>query len=64
MEKLTLNAREVADALGLSLSLVYEAARRGELPFLRVGRRLVMPVAVLERLMGSVPTSGSDDAFQ
>lgn len=48
---MTLTAQEVADALGVSVGLVYEAARRHELPFLRIGKRLVMPKAALEKVL-------------
>ena len=51
MEKMTLTVREVAEALGVSVGLVYEAAQRRELPFLRIGKRLVMPKAALEKVL-------------
>jgi len=53
MDRKTLTADEVAEALGVSVGLIYEAARQGQLPFLRIGRRLVMPVSALERLLDS-----------
>jgi hypothetical protein len=36
---------------GLGRSASYEAARRGDLPVLRIGGRLVVPVAALRRLL-------------
>lgn len=47
---------ELADLLRLSTSAVYEAVRRGELPALRIGRRIRFPrevvVAILRRPFG------------
>lgn len=51
MEKLSYNADEVKTALGLSLSGVYEAARKGDLPSVRIGRRLIFPKAAIDRLL-------------
>ena len=48
----TLDVEEAGQLLGISRALAYEAARRGELPTIRVGRRLLVPVAAVERLLG------------
>jgi excisionase family DNA binding protein len=37
---------------GLGRSASYQAAARGEIPVLRIGRRLVVPVAKLRETMG------------
>ena len=39
------------EALGISRSLAYELVRRGEIPSLRLGRRIVVPVRALEELV-------------
>ena len=45
---------------GLGRSASYDAARRGDLPVLRVGGRLVVPVAALRRLLQlDEPTASS-----
>lgn len=36
---------------GLCRNSSYEAARRGEIPTLRIGRKLVVPVVALERML-------------
>jgi len=55
----TLTIPEAAHILGISRSTAYELARTGELPVLRLGRRLVIPTNALDRLLGSVdPTPG------
>lgn len=45
MDKSTLvvSVEEAAELLGISRGLAYELVRRGELPALRLGRRLVVP---------------------
>jgi excisionase family DNA binding protein len=43
---------EAGHVLGLGRSAAYAAANRGEIPTLRFGRKLVVPVAELERLVG------------
>lgn len=56
-----LTVREAATMLRLGLNSTYEAIRRGELPALRVGRRLLVPRAALEDLLkGSKEPDGSD----
>jgi hypothetical protein len=42
---------ETGRALGLGRAATYAAARRGEIPTLRFGRRLVVPRAALEELL-------------
>ncbi len=43
---------ETARVLGLGRSATYDAARRGELPTIRLGRRLLVPTAALRHLAG------------
>lgn len=48
-------ARSVPDAakvIGISRSAAYRAVERGEIPAIRIGRRLVVPEAALRRLLG------------
>lgn len=52
----TLTIPEVASTIGLSVDLAYAAARRGEIPTLKFGRRLVVPVPALLRLLGAETT--------
>lgn len=48
----TLSIEEAAQVLGVSRGLAYEAARRGELPTIRLGRRLLVPTARLREMLG------------
>jgi excisionase family DNA binding protein len=50
---LTLSVEDAAKLLGISRGLCYEAARRGELPVIRLGRRLLISRAGLYELVGA-----------
>lgn len=43
---------DAAETLGLSRNAVYLAAKRGDLPTIRIGKRLLVPIAKLEALLG------------
>ena len=47
----TYSVPEVAELLGISRSTAYECVRRGEIPALRFGQRLVVPVQAIEELL-------------
>ena len=53
-----LTVSEVADLVGISRSLAYQLVARGEIPFLRFGRRIVIPREAVDSLLAS--TIGSD----
>jgi excisionase family DNA binding protein len=48
---LTLSVPEAAKLLGVSRDLVYDLVAQGELPALRLGRRIVLPRRALEELV-------------
>jgi excisionase family DNA binding protein len=50
--RLTLTVVETAKLLGIGRTLCYERVRSGEIPSLRIGRRVVIPRAALEKLLG------------
>ena len=50
-ERLTLTAPQVAKALGISLGLVYAQIRSGSIPALKLGQRVLVPRAALERML-------------
>ena len=50
-ETKTVTVPEAAKMLGIGRNLAYEAARAGDLPTLKFGKRLVVPVAALQRLL-------------
>ena len=51
--RVTLTIEEAATLLGLGRSAAYEAARRGQLPTRRLGRRLLIPVPALLEWLGA-----------
>lgn len=60
VERLTLSVEETAQMLGISRALAYELVRRGELPRLQLGRRIVVPRRALEELVAAAArTTGS-----
>ena len=54
-EKLTLTVGEAARCLGIGRNSAYEAIARGEIPAVKIGKRLLVPKAALEKML-----SGND----
>jgi hypothetical protein len=54
--------KQVSEALGLSLDSTYAGANSGELPVVRVGRRMFMPKAVLLRMLQMDETTAAGQA--
>ena len=48
-DRLTMTVPEAAEALGIGKNQGYEAARAGQIPTIRIGRRLLVPRAAFER---------------
>ena len=57
--KLTYTVPEAAALLGISRSTAYECVRRGEIPSLTLGRRVLITRVQLERLLGPLPATSS-----
>lgn len=55
MERLTLTVEEAARALGIGRNQAYAAVRRGEIPAIRIGKRLLVPRTALRRLLTACP---------
>ena len=51
MDCLTYTVTEAAALLGISRTSAYECVRRGEIPSLTLGRRVVISRVVLERML-------------
>jgi len=47
-----LTIKEAREVLGISLDLAYAAAHSGELPVIRLGRRMLVPKAALVKMLG------------
>jgi excisionase family DNA binding protein len=54
-ERETLNVEEAGRILGLGRDAAYRAARTGQLPVLRIGRRLLVSRTALRRMLDQVP---------
>lgn len=50
-EKLTMTVEEAAKFLGISRNTAYEAANAGNIPTIRIGRRILVPISALEKLL-------------
>ncbi len=50
-DRLTITIAEAAQQLGIGRNSAYEAAHSGEIPTVRIGRRLVVPKAALEKML-------------
>ncbi len=51
MQQPTITVTEAGRFLGLGKASAYEAVRRGDIPTIRIGRRLLVPTAALRRLL-------------
>lgn len=51
IEPLTVTVEQAAELLGISRWSAYEAAKRGELPIVRIGKRILIPRRRLEKLL-------------
>lgn len=62
-ERKTLSVPEVARILGVSRNAAYEAAARGELPTVRLGKRILVPRdAFFRQFFGEVPDQNPEAA--
>jgi excisionase family DNA binding protein len=57
--RLTVSVDEAAEMLGISRSFAYELCARGQLPTLRLGRRLIVPRRALRELIDA-----AEEAFR
>jgi excisionase family DNA binding protein len=58
-DRTTISVDQAAALLGIGRSAAYEAARRGQLPTRRLGRRLVVPVPAFFEWLGVPATPNS-----
>lgn len=49
--KLTLSIEEAAKVLGIGRNLCYDRVKTGEIPVIKIGRRLLVPRRALEKLL-------------
>ena len=51
-----MTVEEAAVILGISRATAYDAVSRGEIPCLRIGRRILIPKVAMEKLLNSGST--------
>lgn len=59
-ERRAFSVSEAAAMLGLHRQTVAAAIRRGEIPAVRLGRKVLVPSAVIERLLEPTKSSGAE----
>lgn len=57
-QRLALSVEEAGTLLGISRDLAYDLVARGELPSVRLGRRLVVPRLALEETLARLSETG------
>ena len=57
--RLTYTVEEAASMLGISISCAYDCIKRGQLPALRLGRRIVIPTGALDDLLTTAAPTAS-----
>ena len=57
----TMTVEQAARCLGISRALAYESVRSGDIPSLRIGRRILVPIQALRRLLDSAGSQESPD---
>lgn len=51
IQKQTYSVPEAAKILGIGRSLAYEIAAAGQIPTIRIGKRILIPIAGLEKFL-------------
>jgi len=60
-ERLTYDVKTAAKLLGLSKNSAYQACLKGEIPCLRIGKRILIPVASLNRMLSEAGKAKGQD---
>lgn len=56
-KRLTMTIPEAAEKLGIGRNQGYEAARNGQIPTIKIGKRLLVPVTALENKLANAGAS-------
>lgn len=57
----TLSVEEAAQILGIGRSAAYEAVHQGQIPYLRIGRRILIPRRALTALLDGTNQLGAPE---
>lgn len=63
-KRATITVEEAAELLGIGRSNAYQSVRDGSIPSIRLGKRIVVPMAALKRLLNSGGQVQEDDETQ
>jgi excisionase family DNA binding protein len=61
-KRMTLTIEEAAEELGISRGKGYDAAKSGEIPTIKIGRRLLVPRVALDRMLEGVSVAAGPKA--
>lgn len=56
MSKATLSVEEAAEVLGISRGSAYQAVRMGEIPCIKIGKRILVPRVALDKMLEQLLT--------
>ncbi len=59
-DRLIYTVEEAGKLLGIGRSAAYEAARSGEIPVIRIGRRLLVSKIALDRMLSNAGQSSDE----
>jgi len=59
-----LNVEQAREILGISRNLAYEGIRTGQIPSIRIGRRILIPKEALERKLSAVDNSAKSNDYE
>ena len=51
IEKRTVTVKIAAVILGIGRTSAFEAVRRGDIPHIRIGKRILIPIAALDKML-------------
>ena len=61
MPRRAISINEAAETLGIGISKAYQAAKSGDIPTIRLGKRILVPVAALEKMLAKANPEPAND---
>ena len=59
-DRLVLSVAEAGALLGLSRAFAYESVAKGEIPCIRIGKRILIPKIALDKMLEGAAEPGQD----
>jgi excisionase family DNA binding protein len=63
MEKLTVDVKQLCELINISRSNAYQLVNQGVIPSIRLGRRIIIPVVALNRLLDIDPRRNDESSI-